>query len=339
MPTKDITEKINELRAEIEEVRKLPERSFDFSDEPTSEDGVQIMDPISAAAYQLIADHATDMISVHSVDGRYVFVSSACRRLLGFGPGELMGVNPYDLFHPDDAERITEHHVKNLVSTEAPPITYRLRCKNGTYRWVETTSRTHVSHAGTKKIIAITRDVSERERLVRQLEEANRRLMDIASRDELTGVANRRAFNERLSYLVLDSNRGRRFSLVVGDIDNFKKLNDTYGHQAGDDVISMVARALVGECRSVDMVARYGGEEFAILLPGTDLEGALVLAERARSAIATMMCQYGPVTMSFGVCSSSPENDSEQAVFSMADRALYVAKSNGRNRVEAHTSE
>jgi len=330
------------MQAELEEIKRLPPRSidgsFDFSEDTDVSESIQIMDPMAAAAYQLIADHATDMISVHSDNGRYVFVSSACRRLLGFNAGELIGLSPHRLGHPEEIDKIAEYYFQPIDNVDLPSITYRLRCRNGTYRWVETTSRIHVSHTGMRRIIAITRDVSERERLVRQLEESNRQLMAIASRDELTGVANRRAFNERLSYLTLDFHRGRIFSLVVGDIDKFKLMNDTYGHQAGDKIIGLVAQALANECRSIDMVARYGGEEFAILLPGTNEAGALALAERAREAISNIVCQYGQVTMSFGVCTSSSTADNEHDIFSFADRALYTAKSNGRNRVHLHRS-
>jgi diguanylate cyclase (GGDEF)-like protein/PAS domain S-box-containing protein len=334
MPAGDIVDKINSIKLEIDEARKKSTSSADFSDDPTNDDCSKIMDPISAAAYQLIAEHATDMVSVHSIDGRYVFASSACKRILGYNPSELMGVNVYDMFHPDDENRVKDHQVNGITLSEAPSITYRIKCKNGTYRWVETTSRNHSSIIGSEKIIAITRDVSERERLVRQLEESNKRLMEIASQDELTNISNRRAFNERLSYLMMDYKRGRGFSLIVCDIDNFKKFNDLYGHQAGDEVIAMVAKTIVGECRGVDLVARYGGEEFAMLLPGTDLNGAMVLAERTRLAIEYMGASYGKITMSFGVCAMSDLIDDEKGVFAIADKALYRAKSKGRNRVE-----
>ena len=330
---KNLLMKLSKLRKETQEV----ERKFESSDSDWPEENEPTLppqDPVGAAAYQLIADYATDFISIHSSAGIYVFASPACHRMLGYRPEDMIGKSAYDFFHHEDLEQITSNHAANLDSGDSYPVTYRILCKNGSYRWVETTSRTHKTLNGTKKIIAITRDVSERERLMRQLESANERLMTMASTDDLTGVANRRAFNERLSYLSMESDRGRDLSLILCDIDNFKVFNDHHGHPAGDEIIRLVAQALSESCRGMDMVARYGGEEFALLLPGTGLQGAITLAERARAGVEGIVSPYESVSMSFGVCSVSTEVRTPQALISAADKALYRAKDNGRNRVE-----
>jgi diguanylate cyclase (GGDEF)-like protein/PAS domain S-box-containing protein len=334
---KNLLLKLSKLRAETQEIEK---EVCSFDEWPEDEEGTMPpQDPIGAAAYQLIADYATDFISIHSASGIYSFASPACKRMFGFRSDEMVGKSSYDFFHIDDLEQVAENHASSLDSGSAPPITYRMLCKNGSYRWVEATSKIHTTHNGTKKVISISRDVSERERLVRQLESANEKLMEMASTDELTGVANRRAFNERLEYLSLESERGRELALIICDIDNFKIFNDRHGHPAGDEIIHLVAQALSESCRGMDMVARYGGEEFAILLPGTGTKGALALAERARASVEGIINSYEPVSMSFGVCAVNAQVRTPQALVSSADKALYKAKDGGRNRVEVFRSE
>jgi len=329
--------RIDKLRQETQEVEDRLE-SLRQDVDLVGRDAIPPQDPIGAAAYQLIADYATDFISVCSSAGVYMFASPASKRMLGYRPDELIGKSAYDFLHEEDLSAVMHNHRTGLDTGEAPPATYRVRCKNGKYRWVETTSRIHATHGGTLKIISITSDVSERERLMHQLEVANTQLLELASTDELTGIANRRAFNERLGYLILESDRGRDLSLVICDIDHFKVFNDRYGHPAGDEVIHLVAKKLSETCREIDMVARYGGEEFAVLLPGTDVRGARILADRARLLIKGIVSSYEPVSMSFGICAMGVNIKSAQALVSGADKALYRAKSAGRDRVEIYSS-
>jgi diguanylate cyclase (GGDEF)-like protein/PAS domain S-box-containing protein len=287
----------------------------------------------------LIVECSTDMISIHDEAGVNTYSSSGCMGLLGYTQAEMVGMNPYDFFHPEDVARVAEHHMASLMSPSAPPITYRMRCKDQSYKSVETTSKTDTSSAGDKKTVCITRDVSARARLLEELERANAKLKELASSDALTGAANRRKFNERLEQLVLESSRGRRVSLIMCDIDHFKVLNDTYGHQAGDDTLVEVAKLLMRACREMDTVCRIGGEEFGVLLPGCGIEGAVRLAERMRAAIEGMSTPYGPITTSFGVCEALSDVDSEVSLFFRTDCALYTAKANGRNRVERYEPE
>jgi diguanylate cyclase len=161
-------------------------------------------------------------------------------------------------------------------------------------------------------------------------------------RDPLTALSNRRYFDTSLERELADAQaRGAPLSLVMGDIDNFKKINDLFGHQIGDEILKMFARVLTDNVHSRDTVARYGGEEFAIILPETRLESAKQLTERMRSQVEGMELavsesgqEIGKVTASFGVAELGPADDAD-ALIQRADAKLYEAKCAGRNRVAA----
>ncbi|WP_218309203.1 GGDEF domain-containing protein [Alteromonas antoniana] len=172
----------------------------------------------------------------------------------------------------------------------------------------------------------------------------NTALHGMASTDGLSGLANRRAFDERLEQ---DTQRAQRdhlpLSLILVDIDNFKQFNDTYGHPNGDRCIRHVSEKMAATInRSTDFIARFGGEEFAVILPSHTLNQALTVAEKLRTAIEHAFVELDDgsdvrVTASFGVATTSPHSDyDEQALINRADTALYQAKASGRNCVRTH---
>jgi len=154
--------------------------------------------------------------------------------------------------------------------------------------------------------------------------------------DLLTGLFNRRAFDDLMHReLSLRDRHGHTLSMVMIDLDHFKSVNDTYGHHIGDAVLRDLADILRDVCRSSDLPCRWGGEEFACLLPQTDLENALKVAERLRAAVeGHSFPEVGKVTASIGISQAGPEED-EESFCRRADEALYKAKKHGRNRVEA----
>jgi diguanylate cyclase (GGDEF)-like protein len=164
------------------------------------------------------------------------------------------------------------------------------------------------------------------------------RQTELAVRDGLTNLYNRRAFNDLLVQAVAREDRQNgRLSLILLDLDHFKKLNDTYGHPAGDEALRATARVLTQHLRKGDQAARYGGEEFVVILPGTDEEGALRLAERVRSALEKHRLVFEgariAISASFGAALWPGDGKEPEALLSAADRALYASKQAGRNRV------
>jgi diguanylate cyclase (GGDEF)-like protein len=189
------------------------------------------------------------------------------------------------------------------------------------------------------------RDITFRKQTELDLQEANRKLELIANLDGLTQIANRRRFDD---YLSSEWQRHQReqnpLALILIDIDYFKRYNDSYGHQGGDDCLVRVAQAIakVPE-RPTDLVARYGGEEFAVILSNTDKEGAIKIAEAIQEAIALLAISHESseistqVTLSIGVVSFVPTTNLEsKTVIAHADQALYTAKDRGRNQVVAY---
>ena len=184
--------------------------------------------------------------------------------------------------------------------------------------------------------------LEERER---QLLEANERLRHMSQTDALTGLDNRRHLEERLDEMFEHARRLREpFACVMCDLDRFKSVNDTYGHQAGDAVLKQFARILRNEVREIDRAGRFGGEEFMLLLPGTVLDAAVTFAERVRKQVeahtftfdGTSICR----TASFGVSAwPHPRIANSDVLVRAADDALYVAKETGRNKVVRFDSD
>ncbi|HXC60230.1 MAG TPA: diguanylate cyclase [Steroidobacteraceae bacterium] len=190
---------------------------------------------------------------------------------------------------------------------------------------------------------SIERRVAQR---VAHLDEDNERLTRLSETDALTGLANRRRLDAELPRLVAEAaRRGTQVAVAMIDVDHFKLFNDRYGHQAGDECLAKIGALLRESARDSDLVARYGGEEFALVLPRSDLEAALHVAERARAlvqaqAIAHAGSSHDVVTLSIGVAAMMPRSGDEAAkLVHLADEALYHAKGTGRNRVEGVRAE
>ena len=294
----------------------------------------------SEAHHRLLAENVTDMITRFGPDFRRRYVSSACRDLLGYTTEEMVGELPGGIVHPDDWLLLDATLNAPLrAGQETARATYRALRKDGRCIWLESSGRRLPDGSG---YVVVTRDVSERKAFEEQLETANRRLEELAGQDPLTGLANRRRFEELLA---IEHRRARRLgcplAIVLIDADRFKAYNDRYGHPAGDTCLQAVARAIDSVLRRPqDMAARLGGEEFIVLLPDTDASGAAHMAHCIREAVRALAIEHvdsdaGIVTVSLGVASTGPEDETDEAaLIGAADQALYGAKRSGRDAVQ-----
>lgn len=194
-----------------------------------------------------------------------------------------------------------------------------------------------------RSVLKLKNEMDKRKNIAQKLEEANRKLKLLSSLDDLTGIANRRIFDEMLGKEWRRSLRDGKFlSLILLDIDYFKLYNDNYGHQAGDDCLKQVAKVLRDMVRRPgDLAARYGGEEFVIILSDTDSENAVKYADKIRAAVESLTLSHeysnvsNYVTCSIGVATMIPgSNLLDKDLIEAADKALYQAKHEGRNRIK-----
>jgi len=272
----------------------------------------------SEARYRLLAEHAADVIVTLDREGRFVYVSPSAFDLLGYTPDELTGRPLSD---------VTPIQGCPLPGTVVEMTLLR---KDGSPRWAEVSTAALPEDAGDGAVrVCVFRDVSERKRLESDLKQ-------LATTDGLTGAYNRRFFVELCHQELLQA--GRRFrptSLLLMDIDHFKRINDRFGHSAGDDVLRQVVEIGRKALRSEDVIGRIGGDEFAVLLPSTTLEQAAKVAERLRSTYERLEVPSpsGNVrfTVSCGVAEWKPHFRTVEELLQRADCALYQAKNEGRN--------
>jgi diguanylate cyclase (GGDEF)-like protein/PAS domain S-box-containing protein len=263
-------------------------------------------------------------------DQHVVLANERCAALFGVPLEEVVGQRTRDYYAvPEERDRMVE---QLLARGYLDSHLVKLKKRGGEEFWAEISGRI-VELDGQRCSLVGVHDVTAQKNLEEQLRE-------LATRDSLTGAANRRHFVE-----LLERERGRcqrsggKLSLCMLDADHFKRVNDGYGHVAGDHVLQAIAAAAQSQLRTADVLGRLGGEEFGILLPDTDLRGAAVLAERVRAAVARARVPSGDareieVTISIGVAQLQGDEPFE-SLLQRADRALYVAKDRGRNCVQS----
>jgi diguanylate cyclase (GGDEF)-like protein/PAS domain S-box-containing protein len=295
----------------------------------------------SEARYRFLAENSSDMILLVDQRGHRIYASPASRKLLGFDPHEVVSQKLQDAIHPDDAPRVL------AVLSGSPGdtlLSYRMRRKDGSYVWVETTGKTVEIAGGERQRLIIVRDISTRKAVEDQLAEAHARLKVLSNQDGLTELANRRAFDETLTREHGRAEREERaIALIMIDVDRFKLFNDRYGHPAGDECLRRIAKAITASVRRPgDVAARYGGEEFAVVLPNTDEAGAMTVATNIQRAVRELEIEHGEsewgiATVSVGVAAVLPSTPvgALDVLLRDADRALYLAKDRGRNATAA----
>lgn len=184
-----------------------------------------------------------------------------------------------------------------------------------------------------------TQELLARTRTHVELKKAKEKLLELATTDELTGIANRRYFMERLNSEFDRAKRYEsRYSLLMIDIDYFKSINDDYGHKAGDKVLQSAAAVMKKSLRTSDVIGRVGGEEFSVILPETEIKAAIFIAERLRKKVEETVVIHKNeeifITVSIGVSQSKNGDQSVDDIYVRSDSAMYNAKKNGRNRVD-----
>ena len=296
-----------------------------------------------SSIHSVVTDNSRDVILLADLDGRCTYVSPAVESMNGWKPEELIDKKLADQTHADDRAKLEAAIHRLRHGSEGAIIEYRTQKRNGEYIWVESSlrlfrdRRTRIP-AGS---LSLMRDITERKHNETLLLDAYQALEELAVVDALTGVANRRRFNE---YLATEWSRSARLqkpiSLLLVDADSFKHHNDSHGHLSGDRCLKLIAQAAIEAAkRSEDLVARFGGDEFAVILPGTDNEGAVDVGTKIRETLtlSNPVCndnQEEALTVSVGCATLvARPGDQVEILIQMADEALYEAKRNGRNQL------
>lgn len=289
------------------------------------------------AVFRTVVEHSPDVIC-RLLDGRFTYVSPSAATTLGRDPQALIGSQGLDLIFEDDRPIVAHALAETAAGPQNRTAQVRVICGDGSLKWVESRSHTETIGGAEERVLVI-RDITDRKRLEEELAR-------LALQDGLTGLANRRSFDQTLEReWARTLGEGGQIALLLLDIDHFKQFNDAYGHQAGDDCLRTVAACVRGEAQPPSALAcRYGGEEIAVVLSGADAETAMRRAEDIRRAVEALRIPHGAgacsdhVTVSIGVAAAVARSGGSihtpAGLLQAADHALYKAKAEGRNRVE-----
>jgi diguanylate cyclase (GGDEF)-like protein/PAS domain S-box-containing protein len=303
--------------------------------------------------YVAICDNVSDLISVHDMEGNYLFASASSMRILGYAPSELIGTNAFNYFNPDDLKVIMDTY-KTLGNLASPSrVRYRIRCKNNQYLWFETYARPVSGiHGDAGEYVCVSREIFEQGEMRASLlengkvaEERSKVLEALALRDDFTSLMNRRAI-EQLLVAKLGSRRTSTFPFgcLLVDVDRFAQIFDYYGQAISEDILRRIGQILVETCRLEDFVARYTGDEFIVVLPNTDASGTIVAGERIIRAVEAA---YWPellpgqkLTVSIGgTCITRYASMQLGELVELLESQMRQAKESGRNRIVLNARE
>jgi diguanylate cyclase (GGDEF)-like protein/PAS domain S-box-containing protein len=300
--------------------------------------------PDRAFAYQMMETLAVP-IFVLDRHGRVIIWNQACERLTGVTAEEMIGTSDHwTCFYETQRQTLADVMLDNSNSELDKLYTRHTTCPSSANLTAE--GWCDMPRVGKKRYLAADASpifddeggltaVVETLRDLTDEKQAQVALQQLATRDGLTGLANRRCFDDTLH---AEWNRAMRaqqpLSLLMVDVDNFKAYNDANGHLGGDECLKRIAEAVASEMRANDLVARYGGEEFAVILPNQSLKGAAIVAERIRCRVESLQVPSRRVTVSIGAATAVVSNEhSASELVAIADAALYRAKHLGRNRI------
>ncbi len=283
--------------------------------------------------FQIIANYSYAWECWFDTNGHMIWTSPSVERITGYRPSDFQA-NPalgFDIIHPDDADLVRRAMAYAVNVPSEGDLEFRIIRKDGSPRWVAAVSNPIYDKDGNPcGIRSSIRDLSVQKKLEEELQ-------SLASTDSLTGTLNRRAFLEKANEEVYRSARyDKPMTVAMFDLDHFKQVNDTYGHNTGDRCIVMLTDLVQTAIRQSDLFARFGGEEFVLLLPETELAPALQLCERLRRKVESRPVETDgdpiKITVSVGVADFQ-QNRTLEEIIAQADAALYTAKRNGRNQV------
>ncbi|THB70887.1 MAG: diguanylate cyclase [Desulfovibrio sp.] len=266
---------------------------------------------------------------------RILYINNAGEKIIGYSKDQLKTISFLKLVHPDHRDMVRKRAVSRMSGDESVPSRYEFKLL-GKYNksiWVDYTG-TSMQYNGKPALLGTVVDITQRKA-------AQNKLQELATTDSLTGLNNRRSFRDQAKACITQAKRyNRPLSLILLDVDRFKAINDTYGHDVGDKVLRRLAHLCGNNMRSIDVVGRIGGEEFAMLMPETALEQAKVVAERLRTSVANHEFSLDldtkevlGLTISLGVAELA-NGENLDDLLKAADHALYQAKKLGRDRVE-----
>jgi len=295
----------------------------------------------SERRYRLLAESTTDLIWTMDLSLRYTYMSPSITRMRGYTVEEVIGRSGADAMTPASyelstktlAEQLVLERMGNADPNRSVKLELEMYCKDGSTIWAEM-NMTFMRDSDGKPIgiLGVTRNISERKRMEEERERLHAELEVRAITDGLTGLYNHAHFYERLAEELDRSKRyNHGFAVVMMDVDNFKLFNDSYGHQAGDEMLRLIADGIRAGLRRSDLAFRYGGDEFAAILPHADSKKAQVVVNRINRRIAKSLKQMGDGTtanlaLSAGVAHFPDDGSTADALVKAADAVLYSAK-------------
>jgi diguanylate cyclase (GGDEF)-like protein/PAS domain S-box-containing protein len=291
----------------------------------------------SEKLYRALAEGTSDIVTVHDVRGTCLYASPSVRSLTGYSPSELVWMHPSDLALVEDRQGFDAMLAATREGAAVQEETYRLRCKDGTLRWFEHRASLMEASKLQGEVLIVSRDITER--LATQ-----EHFRHLALHDSLTGLHNRLALSQRLSELALAATRdGTRLAVCFLDTDNFKAVNDSFGHTVGDKVVKELAGRVRDVAGAQHLVCRIGGDEFVVLISSPDVAGtADALSEALMKALsAPIELAEGSVTVtaSVGIAQFPDDADSGEELLTAASTAMYAAKRDGKNTCRRYTAE